>query len=215
VAVLLLAGPINRALSDPVPANQPDYPALRAELQAIQESDQKYRLQIADVEKAHGINSPEMQALWATISEHDHDNLAKVMAILDQYGWIGPDKIGWKANLALFLVVQHSDLKAQEKYLPMMRDAVAAHNASASSLALLEDRVALGEHRLQTYGSQIGQDNSGRFYVLPLEDPDHVDDRRKGVGLGTLADYVKQWGIAWDPAAYEKSLAVLEAETKN
>lgn len=44
--------------------------------------------------------------------------------------------------------------------------------------------MALGEGRKQTYGSQIGFDEStNKYYVLPLEDPDRVDQRRASVGL--------------------------------
>jgi hypothetical protein len=191
-----LALPLPRTLASAAP---PDYPALGVELSAIQDNDQKFRLQMDGVVKAHGIESPEVKELWDTISKNDHANLVRVSAILDQYGWIGPDQIGWKGNLALFLVIQHADIMVQEKYLPMMREAVRAKRAQASQLALLEDRVALGESRPQIYGSQIGRDVKGRYYVLPLSDPDHVDERRAKVGLGPLADYVKQWNIAWNP----------------
>lgn len=47
-------------------------------------------------------------------------------------------------------------------------------------------------------------------FVLPLEDPDNVDKRRAEVGLGPLADYVKQWNIVWDVEEYKKQLPELE-----
>ena len=97
----------------------------------------------------------------------------------------------------------------------MMREAVQMKKASGSSLALLEDRVALGEGRKQTYGSQIGFDeSSGKYYVLPLEDPDKVDQRRASVGLGPLADYVKRWDVIWDGEADKKQLPEIEALQK-
>src|SRR5204863_263625 len=83
------------------------------------------------------------RALWATIKEKDAANLTKVAKILDTQGWVGPETIGRKANSALFLVVQHADHATQMKYLPMMREAVKNGKAAGSSLALLEDRVAL------------------------------------------------------------------------
>ena len=43
----------------------------------------------------------------------------------------------------------------------------------------------------QIYGSQIGQDpKTNEMYVLPLDDPDGVDDRRAEVGLGKLQVYL-------------------------
>ena len=118
-------------------------------------------------------------------------------------------------NSTLFLVIQHSDLKVQEKYLPMMREAVAKKKASSSSLALLEDRVALRQGKRQIYGSQIGRKpNGGDYYVSPLEDPDNVDKRRVAVGLGSLESYISRWNIKWDVEAYKTMLPEIEALEK-
>ena len=97
----------------------------------------------------------------------------------------------------------------------MMREAVIKGNALASALALLEDRVALGQGKKQIYGSQIGQDyETGAYYVLLLEDPDNVDKRREEVGLGTLQNYVSRWGMTWDVEDYKKRLAEKEVKQK-
>ncbi len=152
-----------------------------------------------------------MRAHWQKINEIDSVNLVKVKKILDERGWLGDDVIGSQGNTTLFLVIQHSDQKTQEQYLPMMREAVKKGNARPSSLALLEDRVALGQGKKQTYGSQIGYDDGGA-YVLPLDDPDHVDERRASVGLGKLQDYVSQWNITWEAEEYKKKLPEIEAK---
>lgn len=175
------------------------------------DDDQKYRKQIEELEKTTGRDSPEMRALWKTIEEKDAENLAKVKAILDERGWLGPDVIGRDGASALFLVIQHSDPPTQRKYLPLMRAAVKAGKAEASNLALLEDRVALGEGRRQIYGSQISFDpKTKKYYVAPLDDPGKVDARRAAVGLPPLADYVKRWDIIWEVAEYERRLPELE-----
>ena len=84
-----------------------------------------------------------MKAHWRLINEKDSINLIKIKKILDERGWLGADIIGGQGNSTLFLVIQHSDLETQLKYLPMMREAVKNGNANAISLAILEDRVAL------------------------------------------------------------------------
>lgn len=188
---------------------------LQAELLQIFDEDQKYRMQIGDIEKSHGWKSQQMQDLWNVINEKDSINLLKIKAIIDTHGWVGPDKVGSRASSAQFLVIQHSDLVTQQHYLPIMREAVKNKKASGSSLALLEDRVALGEGRKQIYGSQIGRhDATNTQYVMPLEDPDNVDMRRQAVGLGPLADYVKRFGFTWDAEAYKKQLPEIEAWEK-
>jgi hypothetical protein len=177
---------------------------LAQQLDSILDEDQNWRLQIEVIEKKFGGNSKQMDSLWRIISDKDKSNLKLVTAIIDKHGWLGPDSIGDNGSSALFLVIQHSDLKTQQKYLPLMREAVKNKNAAATSLALLEDRVALGEGRKQIYGSQISIDNNGKYYVRELEDPDNVDKRRAEVGLGSLAEYVSHWNIKWDVEEYKK-----------
>ena len=80
-----------------------------------------------------------------------------------------------------------------------MRDAVKNGKANSSSLALLEDRVALRKGGKQIYGSQIGRDQeTGEYFVSPLIDPENVDKRRAEVGLGPIADYISNWNMTWD-----------------
>jgi len=189
-----------------IKANQPTMPELRKELQAILEDDQKYRLMIDSVEKKYGQReSAEMRRLWHTIAEKDSVNLVKITAILDKYGWLGPDKVGTDGNQALFLVIQHSDLSVQEKYLPMMREAVKSRKAEGGQLALLEDRVNMRNGRKQIYGSQIRQNpETGVYSIFPIEDPKNVDKRRAEVGLGNLAEYVSTWGLIWNSEEADK-----------
>lgn len=188
---------------------------LVAKLDSIYEDDQSYRRQISDIEKEFGWESPEMKAHWKIIHVKDSVNLIKITQVLDERGWLGADIIGGKGNATLFLVIQHADLPIQQKYLPMMREAVKQGNASARSLALLEDRVALRQGKRQLYGSQIGRDQeTGKQYVLPLDDPMNVDKRRAEMGLGSLQDYVSRWNITWDPAAYLEMLPEIEEKQK-
>lgn len=186
---------------------------LQAKLLTIFDDDQTIRREYISAQKEFGRQSKQVESLGKIMTLKDSINLVKVTEILDKYGWVGSDKVGGQANQTLFLVIQHSDLKTQQKYLPMMREAVKNKKASSSSLALLEDRVALDEGKRQIYGSQIGYDNeTNKSYVLPLEDPDNVDKRRAAVGLGPLSDYVKHWDIVWNVEEYKKQLPEIEAK---
>ena len=184
---------------------------LVAILDTIYQKDQGYRLQAEEIEEKYGRESEEMQTFVKIIQEQDSINVVKVTNILDERGWLGSDIIGNEGNLTLFLVIQHSYPETQEKYLPMMREAVKKGNAPAAYLALLEDRVALGKGEKQIYGSQIGYDQeTGEYYVAPLIDPDNVDKRREEVGLGPIQDYIYNWGITWDAEEYKKNLPEIE-----
>jgi hypothetical protein len=189
---------------------------LVSQLDSIFIEDQEYRTQLDEIEKMYGVHSEQMKAQWQAIHEKDSINLIKVKTILDTRGWLGADVVGEQGNSTLFLVIQHSDIATQEKYLPMMREAVKKGNARPRSLALLEDRVALRQGKLQIYGSQIGRDpQTLLYYVSPLEDPDNVDKRRYEVGLQPLAEYVKMWQITWDVQQYKRDLPrLIELEKK-
>ncbi len=188
---------------------------LVAILDTIFLEDQKYRQQINIVKDKYGWDSDEMKAHWKIINEKDSLNLIKIKKILDDRGWLGPDIIGDEGNTTLFLVIQHSDIETQEKYLPLMREAVKKGNALASDLALLEDRVAIFNGEKQIYGSQIGFDQeTGEYYVLPLIDPENVNKRRTEVGLESIQNYILNWGITWDVEEYKKKLHTYEAKQK-
>lgn len=184
-------------------------------LDSIYAEDQNYRLQIDNIDKKYGQNSKQMDSIWHIIMEKDASNVIVITKILDQYGWLGPDIIGNRGGSTLFLVIQHSEQKIQEKYLPMMREAVKNRKASSSNLALLEDRVALGQNKKQIYGSQIGRDpSSGTWFVLPLEDPDNVDKRRAEVYLPPISEYISHWQLKWDVEQFKKEQLLREKNKK-
>ncbi len=185
-------------------------------LESVYRDDQVYRQQSEEIQEKYGRDSEEVKAHWDLINKTDSINLVKVKKILDKHGWLGWDLIGRQGNSALFLVIQHADLETQEEYLPMLREAVKRGDAAPADLALLEDRVALRQGKKQVYGSQIGIDQeTGKHYVSPLMDPEHVDQRRAEVGLGPLKDYVSYWDITWNVEEYKKNLPELEAKVMN
>ncbi|MCB0698803.1 MAG: hypothetical protein H6551_10550 [Chitinophagales bacterium] len=204
------------ALNDLVKANKAKKEkGTNKELIAILDSvlilDQKDRRRSDILVEKYGRNSKEAVELWQRVNLLDSLNVITVTQIIDKYGWLGPEQIGFPGNQALFLVIQHADIKTQMKYLPVMKEAVQKGNARPSSLALLEDRTSLRNGGKQIYGSQIGQDADGTHYVLPLEDPENVDKRRESVGLGPLNEYTQHWGFNWDIEAYKKRIS----ESKN
>jgi hypothetical protein len=184
-------------------------------LDSILYDDQTYRGQLESVQARYGGYSKEMKELLRIIKRKDSINTIKIEVILNTYGWLGTDRVGEKGNATLFLVIQHSDLDVQKRYLSMMREAVKRGNAKSSSLALLEDRVALRQGKRQIYGTQISWDMiSNEYYVFPLSDPDNVDKRRAEVGLEPISDYLSNFNLKWNAAQYKKELPSIEARQK-
>lgn len=181
-------------------------------LDTIHANDQKYREKIDEIAEKYGLQSNEMKENWKSMLVMDSINLIKVKKIIDENGWLGSDIIGEQGNKTLFLVIQHSDSKIQTAYLPVLREAVKNHNAKASHLALLEDRVALGQGKKQIFGSQVGQDNkTGEYFIFPIEDPENIDKRRAEVGLEPISEYLNTWNLIWDA---EKHKTIIEEKEK-
>lgn len=172
--------------------------ALAAILDTIHQEDQEYRFKLNEIEKKFGKESDELKSCWKIINEKDSINLITVKRILDDRGWLGPDIVGEQGADALFLVIQHSDLETQIKYLPMLKEAVKIGDAKASNWATMIDRVALWSGEKQIYGTQLSWDEvTGEDLGRLLVDPENVDKRRLEVGILPLQEFfsiVKELG---------------------
>ncbi len=173
-------------------------------LDTIMQNDQRARTRFESTQEKFGTNSKEFRDLITEMKRSDSVNVLTVTQILDTHGWPRMQEVGTEATHAVFMVIQHADISVQEKYLPMVRNAVKAGDVRASSLALLEDRIAVSNGKKQLYGTQLGMKQDGTYYLEDLEDPDGVDIRRASMGLGLLADYLLHWNLKWDVAAYKK-----------
>ena len=133
------------------------------------------------------------------MEETDSTNLASVSRILDKYGW--PSGLSDAANKAIFLVIDHSNLKTMNKYVGLFRDAVVKGYLSMNDLVTMEDRILMNASKPQKYGTQaysLVEDGKTVIYIWPVEDPDKLDALRKSVGLMPIGEYlemVKQQGV--------------------
>jgi hypothetical protein len=175
---------------------------LAQKLGQIHQKDQEFRRNLDSIRTIQGDTSAEFLARLDLLRGIDSSNLAEVSRILDSSGFLGSEVVGTEGSDALFLVIQHSDLATQEKYLPVFRKAVEKNQMCSANLALLEDRVLVGKGQPQIYGSQIGYDNStGRYFLLPLRNAQAVDSLRRQVDLEPLSNYLAHWDIKWDTTA--------------
>jgi hypothetical protein len=180
---------------------------IRNTLDQILKDDQGLRRQISVLSEKYGPNSKQLDSMWIQIAYQDSINLTKVEHLIAKYGWLGSSLVGASGATTLFLVIQHSDLDVQIKYLPMLRAAVKKGEADPSNLAMLEDRVAMRQAKPQIYGSQIRKDmETGMYYVYHLIETEKVDERRAAVGLGKLSEYVSNWGIVWDVENHKRNI---------
>jgi hypothetical protein len=80
----------------------------------------------------------------------------------------------------------------QKDCLEKMKLSFKAGETSGKDLAYLVDRVAVAENKNQIYGTQFRYtDKCENMKPLPIEDEQHVDERRKSIGLKTMAEQQK------------------------
>ncbi|NEM07963.1 DUF6624 domain-containing protein [Geodermatophilus normandii] len=126
--------------------------------------------------------------------EGDAARTARLAEILDAHGWPTWELVGEDGSEAAWAIAQHSDLDPafQQRALELLRQAVAAGQASAGDLAYLTDRVAANTGQPQTYGTQVACTPDGPQPALPLADPAAVEQLRADAGLPPYADYLDE-----------------------
>jgi len=177
---------------------------LQSSLDTIYDNDQKFRRSSAKMNKDFGRDSKEAKEEWKKVLYNDSLNLIKIKDFIKKNGWVGPRKAGFRSSLAIYLVIQHADLKTQQKYYPIMKKAVSKGDARPQDLAFMEDRILLRRGKEQIYGSQLRtiKEKDGKTYPIRLSDPEHVDERRFRVGLESMSEYLSP--DKWDPIEYLK-----------
>lgn len=181
---------------------------LRKELNKMQYEDQGIRLLLLNVRKSEGLDSPITLLIRKEMKQIDNINAIRVQQIIDEFGWLGESEIGSEANQTLFLTIQHvDDLIVQEKYLPVLEEAVKNGDAEAWQFAFLTDRILMNQGKFQVYGTQviIGKTPEDS-YIVPLQNPEEVDERRRIVGLEPLNEYLQEEGLEWSLEKYTENL---------
>lgn len=121
-------------------------------------------------------------------------NAARLSEILQEHGWPGRSLVGEEAAQAAWLILQHAigNPPLQRHGLSLLRAAEASGEVPPVQVAMLEDRIRTQEGRGQLYGTQLDWDEDGRLSPLPIEDSENVDNRRREIGLGPLAQDVQR-----------------------
>jgi hypothetical protein len=209
--LLIALKPLNALSQNKSKLTQTQADSIRLLLESMDVEDQRFRNQLNNIAEKYGGKSPQMKMAIDSMHYVDSLDLKVVAQIIDRYGWLSDKQIGTTANETLFMVIQHSNLQTQEKYLPIMTEAVANGSAKGKSLGLLIDRIELKEGRSQIYGTQVSWDMAtGDCFLMPLIDPDNVDKRRAEIGMIPIAEYLLKLDLIWDLEAYKKDIHSLK-----
>ena len=76
--------------------------------------------------------------------------------------------------------------------LPIAERDAKENGGGKEIVSVLVDEVLITTGHKQKYGTQIDEDEHGRPFVIPVEDPAKVDQYRKELGILPWADYLKK-----------------------
>lgn len=164
-----------------------DTRSLAAELIAMAEEDQRVRGELLAEGTLFDGYHPRM-------AEVHHRNAGRLAAIMHAVGWPGRTLVGTEAANAAWLVLQHAigDPAVMRRGLELVRAAADSGEADPIQVAMLEDRVRTFSGQPQRYGTQFDWDDRGEMNPRPIEDPEHVDERRRAIGLPPLAEKLRE-----------------------
>lgn len=126
------------------------------------------------------------------VRQLDADNTNFLKDLVSRKGWPKISQVGEKAAQAAWLILQHSpDKEFMESCLAQMQ--AMPDEVDPKYLARTIDRVRILNGRLQYYGTHWRENPDGTPEVLPIEDEDHVEERRASMGLPTIEDQTKKY----------------------
>jgi hypothetical protein len=118
------------------------------------------------------------------------EQASELRKIISLHGWPRISVVGRDAAEAAWLVAQHSDhdRSFQREALASMESLGSNSEVMPKHIGYLHDRIAVGEGRLQTYGTQ-GRCVGSKWEPFPIAEPDSVDSRRQSLSMESLETY--------------------------
>jgi hypothetical protein len=139
---------------------------------------------------------PESQAEFMLFIDEQNElntkNFARLEEIVATYGWPGRSLVGAEGTDAALIIFSHATLDQQKALLPMLREAVAAGQMTASQLARREDSILVNDGKSQIYGTYFVSDSDGHPMLAPVQDPANLEERRSSVGLPSMEEQFRQ-----------------------
>ncbi len=141
-----------------------------------------------------GIPLEEKAAARAYIGDQleplDEADVQALLGMLPPEGWFATSRYGEDGEDAAYLIIMHGDIDLWRRFAPVIGRFAAAGEARGSHYALMSDRLAVHEGQPQAYGSQVACVD-GVYKPYPIEDPEHIDERRLKLGMPAYGDYLK------------------------
>lgn len=123
----------------------------------------------------------------------NQSNFLEMQKLLEEHGWPKYSTVGKLAADAPLLVINHhpSD-EVRKQYLDQVKNACLSGEGSCMEYAKIQDRILVNDDLPQIYGMQFRYNKKRKLEPFPIQNPEHVDFRRKKIGLETLNVYLKR-----------------------
>lgn len=117
-------------------------------------------------------------------------NAAELTNIIDKIGYPTSERVGPEASEAAWIIAQHAiSLPCfLKRCAALLTDETNLGRQNQIHLAYLTDRVAVFEGRPQLFGTHFDWNEAGELVPQPFDDAAKVDERRKQLGLVSLAE---------------------------
>ncbi len=168
----------------------------RQELLQMLEQDQALRQELTRLVSSRDTSA--FRKLSLRMDSADRAHTARLKELIHTYGWPDVGRVGHGAATAAFTLVQHADADRafQREYLAYLERAFAAGTVPGEAVALLTDRLLVGQGKPQTYGTQASI-RDGKLAFYPIADSARVDERRAHMKMNSLAEYAQQLRAAY------------------
>lgn len=134
--------------------------------------------------------------LAAEAADGDIDNARWLGEAVHRRGWFTISQDGADANYAASLIVQHADadLPFKRAMLTVLEPLALRGDTSKLFFTQAYDRWAAAARQPQRFGLQGACAGPGVWEPLPIEDPQHLDERRQQFEIESFAEYKNAMG---------------------
>ena len=169
-----------------VQAQQVPDPVYLERLQVMSDADQNARKMLG--------NELNNDSIWRVIHAVDSVNLIELKQLIDERGFPTLSNVGYKGCDLASLIAQHQPPEFLHWYLEQAQAAADSGDFDLTWIAYMTDRDLNHQGKPQLYGTQFhGQDGITALY--PIEDIEHLAERRERVHLGPIEKYIASYDL--------------------
>ena len=128
-------------------------------------------------------------SLRREIQTTDSLNIVRLQELIAQYGFPTYDNVGHQGVNDASLLAQHSEPEFLHWFLEQAKSAADNSNFDLTWIAYMTDRDLDHQDKPQLYGTQ-GLTRDGLTGMALIDDIEHLNERRKSVGIGPIEDYL-------------------------